>query len=668
MKEQSMLARVFTRNKKQSDDDNRIIYGDETDDQFMNKVQRWWDESLNLYTERLKIKNDNEALYKGEHPFDGDPDKQSAVVHNKIFENIDTYEANMTNKLPEPVGYVTSEDNMALEAAREVEQAILYVARRDNMLMKMESVARNMLLHRDAYVMIMYDAQKGKYGEITHEVIDPKNIRLCPAGNPYSFGDYLFITVPRDYRWAIEHFPDKAEVIKRCYSGYDMEEEGKSSQVQIVDVWYWQYDKEVKRMVPWHCVYLKEAKAENILVQERTPYWDFEGELSREDQVAYDEAVSNVEKMALVQGEEAAQTMLDEINHEYDEKRVFRNFLEEMAFPVVGFHTFVDENKPISITSIPEQVKSLQISLNNGKRMVEDNGKLMVKGRVIKDSDSGVKRITGIAGEVITKKPGTTVQFVDGTPLPSEVFNNIADSEKAIDNIAGANDISKGIIPSNTQARTAILAAEKDQGRTVKLTRKFEDGIEQVYNWDVHMMKLFWGEERIIPLIDPAGTERNAFITISNDKILDSMQFYVKPGSAKEDSQREKAARADELYSKQLIDPITYFERTGDVPDPEAAAKRLEDWKAGRLFAPPIKGPEDQAREIIDMLRNRQYDVPKVDQPTEESIQIMAKAIQDTSNRFDDRAIEILNELMQQDMDVVDKAVVEQTTTPEGMM
>lgn len=632
---------------------DQIVKGGEDDKELLKKFNTWWNESSNLYDERLQWVKLNRALYRGEHIKKERPRHRSRVVHNKIFENVDSYEEKMTKNMPEPITVVDNDDPETLEAARIAYAMLMNLHRSDQMQLKTEKIGHNMLIDRDAVVLMRWNTKKGALGDVETEIVEPEHCRISPNSTPFEISDYFFIAPPRTYKEVLEMYPNEREHILESFgvseqevSQDDADQKKTENLLPLKEVWYWKYNEKEQRFDAWQAVYLKDKILSNMI----NPYWDFDGELSPEDQVRYEKTMRDIEEGVVINEDLDVENRMNELDAAFKNRRVFRNFLECQEFPIVIIPTFISTTSPWSETSFIEQVASLQMSLNNMKQSIEENAQMVGKGRIVKDSNCGISnnQITNAGGAIYTVTPGSRFEIVQGTPLPEQFFDNMADSETAIDNVFGANDISKGMLPSpNTPVRTSIIAKEADQGRVAKIIRKLEYGLERIYRWQMHLMKLYYTEERTIMMADNYGNPEG-FMKVTNDNIPDGMQLYVKTGSAQPRDIVEEEAKYMAMFQNGQIDPITFFSKIRGFDDPERQAEMLWKWQQGTLFQPPQIGPEEEARQNVEALQRGEIDkIPVNPAATLESVAVYQQALADKTRGLTDDQISALEEVMQ---------------------
>lgn len=639
--------------------EQRTITGDEDDSSKLKKFDRWWDESEPLNKMREKWCKDNFKDYIGDPEADKRAKWRSNTVHNKQFENIETIVPNMTEKVPEPTTAVPGSGEDEFEYARIVGKALLSWHRRDQMQMKSESIIRHMELHRDGFVMPGFDETLSKLGEITTTVLHPDNIRIDPNWTYFEQGEYFFVHFQRSLHWAIDRWPEKkAEIAKAIGVDSVMDSiktpngispKDGANLLDIKQCWHWRMTEGKMRI--WRSTYVKEV----LLEDDINPYWDDEGFLDPQVETKMNGDIQKASQAAILAGQSLNESDIEQLKQPYEQYRKYLNFFEKERLPLVQFPTYFESNQPYSITSKIEQTRYLQQSLNKTEQQIDENKNMMANGQWVVDRGAGVdvKKLTNAPGLVVEKNDGKDVHREAGVPLPTYVMEYKRDVEQSIDNIWGANNILKGQNPgANVPARTSILLERNEKGRLALMSRHFEMGMEELYKWVVHLMKLFYDEERQFGVEDNQGNIQE-FLKIKNDRIPDNLQLYVKVGASQPRDLDVLKADMKDLFSAGKLDPITFFKYWGEFPDPAMTAENLWKWQQGTLFNAPQPSIEDVTRQELDAILKGERVLPNKG-ATEMSIQIQAEALKDRAQYpFTDQQIKVLEEKIQSELQMV---------------
>lgn len=650
--------------------------------ELIQKFEELFEESKPLYEKRKKYTDINKKYYIGElfprNKFFLRPTWKSNTVVNKIFENIETIVPIMTEDIPAPMGAVNSNDPAVLDVVRNVEAALKYIQRNDNFSIKVEQIVRDMLIYRDAVVSPMYDLSKGLYGDITIEILDPKYFYIDPSATVESQGNYFFKCVPRTLRWISTHFPDKQKEIEDYAGLSEYQEEEKNDNLYYVkEIWYWRQEDNGQWNI-WCASYIGDV----LLYHERNPFWDFDGIEDPELDNAKKKVIQEFQQNIIVnEGREATEEELQEIEAEFQAKKKYRNFFEEQKLPYIIIPSFPDYTAPFSTTSLIEQVAPLQDSLNKRKQQIEENANLTANVQWAIDKDSGVdvRQLSSKPNLVIEKNRGTTVEKLQSPSLPGYLFDDKQDTGIALDNIFGANSISKGQRVNTQTATEATILKDADEGRIALMMRHLYTGLEEIYKWQIHLMKLFYVEERQVVLFNSVGGFES-FQTITSDDIPDGMQIFINSAAAQPRDQFTRRREAEGLYNQKAIDPITYYELRGDIPNPEETARRLDAWMKGSLFQeekpPSIEEMAHQENEMIQSGQAKTIEnVPPNPEATEAHLLIHQELFKDPKSGLTDKQLALLEEHIGLESEILDAklnekmnaiAMVQQPMMPEA--
>ncbi|MCK9370915.1 hypothetical protein M0R04_13475 [Candidatus Dojkabacteria bacterium] len=94
--------------------------------------------------------------------------------------------------------------------------------------------------------------------------------------------------------------------------------------------------------------------------------------------------------------------------------------------------------------------------INSLESSVYDYNYRVAKGRIVVDKDSGVKSISNVHGEIISKNRGAEVRALDMPSLPVATSMQIERMNRYIEDIGGAHDASLGRIPPGVKSGIGI--------------------------------------------------------------------------------------------------------------------------------------------------------------------------------------------------------------------
>ena len=314
-----------------------------------------------------------------------------------------------------------------------------------------------------------------------------------------------------------------------------------------------------------------------------------------------------------VKGAVGMQTQEDSINQEiadalstYEPKA---NYLKYARIPLIHFDTYRIAGELYSRSVMELAIPTLD-DINRRKHDIQRNSETVgnpgtiVDGNVYNENDAQRLKNCRKTGEVARvntaggKSLRESVVILEGQPLPTQFFSDLADSKKELDTLWGHHELSKGASDPSNRTRGGILAVqEADQTPVRYVSRNIEDALQDLFNWIVQIRKLYLQDE-----ISIDGQEY-----INYQEVDETLQVFVKSGSMLPVSKEQQRAQAIELYKISAIDPLTLHERLGES-DPEKTAKRLEAWLKTKTIL--SEGMDDQKQRAIEKLKAIQAGQP----------------------------------------------------------
>jgi hypothetical protein len=110
--------------------------------------------------------------------------------------------------------------------------------------------------------------------------------------------------------------------------------------------------------------------------------------------------------------------------------------------------------------------------------------------------------------------------------------------------------------------------------------RTLERAIDDLGDWFLQLMKMFYDKEKVYQILTPEGTMR--FINFKGSSIKKGFKVRVKAGSTLPIDRESEAMRAIQMFQMGALDPITLYRKLG-FPNPETLADMLMKWKMGML-------------------------------------------------------------------------------------
>lgn len=549
----------------------------DTPDEELIKLSNDWEKKSNDYMAAVKKRQEkNKNYWLGKHLINqNDP---NASVDNIIFEALETFLPLATKKNPDPfVRADNTPEGIAL--AKTVQTFLTFHADRLRMKLRLKKVTRDWAIKLIGYKKHGWDEVEN---DITSEVRDPSKLILDPDGTincDMEFtGRYIGEWMEETATNLVARFPAKKQYIT-------LKVEGKMG-TKIPYIEYWANN-------PSDYVFWKLDNT--ILGKAKNPNWNYE-----ETQNITDEYGTVTQQV--VAGK----------NH-FNAPKAPYTFLGGVFN--TGCH-------PHDETSLIEQNISNQDIIDKRQKQIDYNADSMNGGLVISGEKSGLTQDQATdATEAIRK--GGTVYIPNGNaneaiyrdqahPLPSDIFNQLADSREELRNIFGT----RGSSPSGTVAeQTATgkqIVREQDSDRIGGgISEYLEQFADATFNWWVQLMYVYYDEEHTASVV---GQEKALeWETLKSDMLVKKLLVSVKEGSMVPDSDLEKADQAQILLQQGNLDPISAFDRM-NFPDPRQTAERTYLWKASPDLLFPELGAqiaEKQQQEQMNQMAMQQQVVPK---------------------------------------------------------
>ena len=546
------------------------ITGKEKEDELLSKIEGLFNISKKKHGEVENWADDNLKYYDGKHWEERKrPTYKSDVVINLMFMGVETVTPIMTDR--QPILRVIPADDRAesKEQSEKVEKMFKYHWRRLRMPLLTPKIVRNMLLYRDCVVKWYWDYFAN---DVSCEIVKPHHFYIDPNATNIDDAEYCFMAVPRNKKYIKERFPEKASQINEAWLGEEDEPETKNENKMLLKE-FWGFVENDGKYEMRVITYIGDVMLEN----KSNPYYDSAGTLSEEGK--------SIQQENKVLGMEA----------DLSEHKSYFNYFKQPRFPFIKFETFNIGNEFYSRTSLPEQLKTLQQSINKRKAQIDDNANMLGNGQWVIGKSSGVDLdlMTNQPGLIIEANDVSQVEKIPGTPLPGFIHEDLLHSQMTFDNIFGNHGITRGERTSTKTATEASLLREADQGRIALLIRSFEAGIEELGRAWLHLMKMFYTETHYGTIL--GKKEAIEYVEMTRDDIQDGCELMVKAGSTTPVDRLAQRQESLEMFNTGALDPVALYEKLGDIEEPEETARRLDLWNKGMLFPenmPPQPGQE----------------------------------------------------------------------------
>lgn len=535
---------------------------DETasDDELVRQKDKWLASSMPYHDWILLYQNKSLAYYNGDQTLKNEISPyNSDTVYNRIFEGTETIVPIVTGTAHQFVCIPGAENEVSVQNARALQEVLQRKFIDLDMQKKNEVAVRDMILKRYAVFEYGWDIENDDIGVWN---VDPRNVVVprmkCDAN------ELPYVMVMEEYT---------SEDMEEHFPGVDLTKLSKGKAPAQIQTTNYTPVGVINILRPTEDLYLiLKVVTDNywvwmqndvVIRREKNLYWDYDGE---DEKVAYTRPSGKV------------------VHKKF--KR-FYNFLDRPRKPYVFMTPFTTGDSPIADSSLAEIAIPIQDDINVQKRQIANNLVKLGNGQIYIDSDS----LTDEVIEQISSEPGlilvgkglaseNRIRREAGVPLPTAHFNNLAASIQAFDNVFGTHGSVRGASSSETLGG-AVLDRQSDLSRIDQFTRELNRGTGMLANGLVQLMKMFYDEQHVIPII---GKDKAiSFLRFTRDNIDENVILEVKSGTPVMLDPVARSNRAIQLWQLGGIDPETFFEEL-QFANPEEMAQKLQAWKQGQLM------------------------------------------------------------------------------------
>lgn len=300
-----------------------------------------------------------------------------------------------------------------------------------------------------------------------------------------------------------------------------------------------------------------------------------------------------------------------------ENKQVLFNYFTKPRVPYL-FHNYLNFGEDLADeTTLVEEVKTLQDSVNKRKRQFElngdmANGLLVVAGNRI--SKKNADQIEFTPGEALYLKGAETatgaVDIVKTNPVSQGLFQDMQHSESEIDNVMGTHATTRGERTAQETATGRQILKSSDEGRIELLTKNIEAFAEKFYQAAMQIMYAFYDEQHPIHSIEDetndiyelSEIEKNHYI-LNKEFEGKSITVLVEEGSTVPKDKSIIQAQAIDLAMQKMMSLKDMYKELG-YPNPMQYARNaiIEQIDPMRLYS-ELSEAEQYDIEAIEHIR-----------------------------------------------------------------
>jgi len=506
------------------------------DTELVQKINNWIAESKDFYNDLYEVQKKNEDYYKGKQTrVDRIPQHLSNYVQNRIFESVETILPIITSRPAEFIAKAPDISELGPQRAQKVQLTLSDLYDELMVSQKLEDASRSSLIYRFGVLKVLWDENTDNPNL---KFIRPQRVMLPNYGGRFIEDlPYVIEKIDMTFQEVKDFFGE--ETANDLASISKPESTAEQDQPLTKRVWTIQ-----EVWTDWWVAYKYENK---ILKKEKNPYWDFDNK---------------------------------------------KNHLHKPRKPYFLIAPFSLGKSPVPETSIVEQAIPIQDALNAIGRIIINHATKTGNGAWLVDSETMTKeesdQIRNEAGIIIYGRGVANQNLLRRDappPLPNYPFELWAGLNRALDNLFGTHSTTRGEREGKETARGRILLKQADLGRLDYIVREIDRAVQEVGNYFVQLMKLYYTEERKIRYFGPNQLE---VFSISSEDVEDGLEILVRSGSTLPKDEVSEADQAISLWQMGAVDPITLFEKL-KFPNPLETTERLMKWKMGTLI--PVEQP-----------------------------------------------------------------------------
>lgn len=506
-----------------------------SDEELLKLTKQWKDSWSQWSVNWLNDCLDVEKYWLGQQY--AELGEERPLQDNILFESLETFLAIVTRKNPEPNVTDPLNTEEGKDFALKVSRNLAYLSDLRRLKLKLKKMARYWSLYRLGVIKIVWDLAEN---EIDFIPIRPQKLILDPNATinecEYS-GDYIGEYRKDTANTLIRRYPNKETFIKSQVQGK------LDTQLQYIEWWTDEY-------TCW------ELNGE-ILDKIKNPHYNYE----------------------------TNETTTDEFGLDMENEVPGNNHFVLPQKPYVFLSVFNLGKHPVDDTSLLKQNLATQDLINKRLKQIDRNADNINGGWAISGALSGI--LKGQAAEAVEafREGGAVwipqgdvnraVAKMVGSPLPTEVYNQLVDARNEVRNNMGVRGSNPQGTMSEKTVRGKIITSGQDADRSSLIAEYLEQVADQIFNWATQMMAVYYDTPHQTPMADNKPEMSNE---VSKTDFVHKILVSVKEGSLIPKDPLTVRNEAIDLWSAGALDPISLYKAL-DFPNPDDMAMKLFQWK-----------------------------------------------------------------------------------------
>jgi hypothetical protein len=536
----------------------------------LTESQAYWDNTFGLKEAR---KNNMDLWlpnhWKGQDYYDYQ--KNSLYADPRIFTSHQTITSNVNARIPQLEVMAAQEGVISLQAAKDMQKIGQAYTERYDVLDLFRLATHNLLIKRGAYIKLRWDPNKGQFGEIVSELIQPEDVIPDKDAKMGEIPRFLAHHIRNHtVEELIAMLPGAEQKILKAAGCTRHDSKGNlvayktqlGKKLDIYEVWFRYFeDGETKSGICW-----VDTNFQNVLDKDRNPNWNY-----------------NAKKGTLA------------------------NFLDEPAPPFIPINYLNDGSSYYDQTTLIEQAAPLQRILDKRGFQIMENadqasGGLVFNTQMISKED--MAKLVGSPDERIgvNGNVNEAMARVSSPLLPNYVIEDKMDARNEIDNVFATYDITRGERSKNPTLGQDNLQMQGAMTRMDEVSRAVERMARNYYRYLFQMMKVYYTEDHYYVANGEDG--QFDFVIMRNDMIQNGADVRISEGSMRLPNRAIQQKWVSDLVSANMIDPLTVYEVAagGSMPAPAKMLERFILWRTDPMaFANKTKDDDFSREALMDM-------------------------------------------------------------------
>jgi hypothetical protein len=545
-----------------------------TDEQLCNLVDNRWRSSETIWDTVKKTYDDNVRVYKGDPKWLSTISlKKSKVRANRIFVNTEAVINSLIANPPKPIvlNGRNSPESKTLSSNQEKYFQIKYTER--NIKEIIRKGLRNLYFSR---LIVLKPFWNAKINDFDARAVDPTKVRFSKTSTKEDDSEFAIEEITDQLSSVIKRFPSMEKELLESV-GLDSSEDVliENPDVTYYEAWCWDY------------VIFKLKNKKTILGKIRNPYWDWDGIL----------ITSEEEKQLLEAEGDARRDIFSSIRAEQSQRQVQKsgdkvmpqlenssepvtlssylfNHFDHPRKPYIFATIFNNENTPIGQTDMITQAIPLQENIDETKRDICQNAKLVngiikVDASVMEKSDAQRLRFE-TEGIIWGKGAVAGVSRETGPALPAFVIENMRDSRNEIDDIMAASSAFKGQREGQETRGGRLALIDQSFLRLNELVQVIDYVNYELFNWFYQLAKVRYTEHHYAKTLGKSMAEET--LTLIQDDFRDGSEIRIVSGKTLPEDRQFKYEQAQADVKDGIIGKVDYLEAAG-YSNPKEMAK-----------------------------------------------------------------------------------------------